>query len=167
MSLHPKDFFHTGIIVDDLEASCRDLSRLHGVTWGPLLATEVPIWQRKTGKVAPLAVRAIFTIEYPHIEVLQAVPGTRTETVRGRPIDHLGYWSDDLIAESDALEKQGLPRTSCGIMDGKLFGHAYHEGRDGLLVELVDRTLLPDWNGWLRGEIDFTKDPALLRYLNE
>lgn len=165
MSLHPKDFFHSGLIVENLEATCQELSRTQGVTWSPLLVTEVPIWRLKTGGIEMLPVRAIFTVEFPHLEVLQAMPGTRTETMPGKPLDHLGYWSDDLLAESEALEKQGIRRISCGMLEGQIFGHCYHQTSDGLVQELVDRSLIPNWEAWLHGEASFTDDKALLRYL--
>jgi hypothetical protein len=153
VSLQSKDLFHTAIIVPDVDASAAELTRIAGLTWSPKLDVEAPLWTRDRG-VQMRRMVAMYSVEAPHLELVTAVPGTLWD-LTPRAIHHLGYWSDDLVSESDALEARGLPRVAGAMNDGQLYGFAYHETSDGLLLELVDRAVFPDWDGFLRGEVVF------------
>jgi len=155
VSLQSKDQFHLGIIVADIDASAKELTRVAGLRWSPRIETEVPIWTPEAG-VVMRQMRAVYSVEPPHLELVTAIPGTIWSLDPRRPVQHLGYWSDDLLAESAELEKQGLPRVAGAMTDGRFYGFVYHATPDGLLLELVDRTVFPDWQGFLRGEIKFT-----------
>ena len=153
MSLQSKDLFHTAIIVPDVDASAAELTRIAGLTWSPKIDVEVPLWTPGEG-VQMRRMVAVYSVEAPHMELVTALQGTLWD-LTPRAIHHFGYWSDDLVAESAALEAQGLPRVAGAMNGDQLYGFAYHETRDGLLVELVDRAVFPDWEGFLRGETVF------------
>jgi len=139
--------FHTGIVVDDLAAAAAEMGAQLGVTWyeggGEVLLV--------TADGAALTKTAyVLSKEGPHhIELVQSVPGTLyvpTPEARGH---HLGYWTDDVRAASEALEAQGLP-----LHTSMCFGSpdappicAYHRAGDGFFVELVStkmrKVLLP------------------------
>ena len=155
MSLNPKNYFHMAMVVPDFDAACAELGRSANLTWSPELVVDCPVWSARSGKVEIFAVRAIYSIEAPHMEVIRAIPDTIMEYIPGRPLHHVGYWADDLLKDSAALEEQGFPRVACAMVDGQMFGYAYHATRDGLLLELVDRAAFPDWEGFLHGRVKF------------
>lgn len=43
-----------------------------------------------------------------HVEIIQSVPGTLWKPVAGSGIHHLGYWSDDVAADSAELAADGV-----------------------------------------------------------
>ena len=150
--VHHDALFHTGIVVDDLEAAAARMGEQLGVTWHEgggevLLVTADGATLTKTAYV--------LSKEGPHqIELVQSVPGTLYEPTPDPRGPHLGYWTDDVRAASAALEAQGLP-----LHTSMCFGRvdappicAYHRagGSDGagFFVELVStkmrKVLLPD-----------------------
>jgi hypothetical protein len=144
------------MVVSDFDATCEELTRTSHLAWSPEIRAEIPVWTRDLGEVATFAFRAVYSVMAPHIEVIQAIPGTFMTAVPGRPLHHVGYWSDNLAAESEWLERQGLPRVACAMNDGAMYGFAYHVTRDGFLQELVDRRAFPDWDGFLERKTIFT-----------
>src|SRR5215207_4781468 len=153
MILEAKNQFHTAMVVEDIDRSMQELTGLFGLHWSSRIDTEVPIWSHDGG-VQPMRFEAVYSVESPHLELIAAVPGTMWGD-GSRPIHHFGYWADDLVVESAELEKHGLSRVAGAMVDGVLFAFAYHATRDGLLVELVDRSVFPDWEGFLNGDIAF------------
>jgi catechol 2,3-dioxygenase-like lactoylglutathione lyase family enzyme len=107
------------------------------------------MWQAGVGATT-VELRFAYSLDAPHLELIQAVPGTTWTVVPGRALHHLGYWVDDLAATCRALEEQGLPLELCGGDDPAAptrFG--YHLGPDGLRIEVVDRAVIPDWPAFL------------------
>ena len=159
MSIVRHDHFHTGIVVADIDASAAELTAIAGLTWSPRLETEVPIWA-PGGTVTMRRMSAVYSVEAPHLELITDVPGSLW-TVSDRPVHHFGYWSDDLRGESAELERRGLPRVAAAVAGGEFYGFSYHTTRDGLLIELVDRNVFPDWEGFLRGRTAFAGRSAV------
>jgi len=71
------------------------------------------------------------------MEVIQAVAGTLWMPAAGSGIHHLGYWSDDVAADSAALEAQGYALEAAGQV------WAYHRSPAGPRIELVNRVVQP------------------------
>jgi len=150
--LNQHDMYHVGIIVDDFDETLERLSRQMGVTWSPRIEVPVPVWTRTHGMIDFVSCAA-YSQQQPCIEIVRSLPGTMWTAVPGRPLHHLGYWVDDLAATSAELERQGCPKIACAMADGVMFGMAYHEMPDGMLVELVDRKSFPDWPAFLAGQV--------------
>lgn len=153
MSVQGKDQFHTGMIVDDLDASADELTRTAGLHWSPRIDTEVPIWS-PDGRIEVHRMVATYSVEAPHLELITATPGSLWDSA-SRPLHHFGYWSDDLLEESAELERLGLRRVAAATVNDTFYGFSYHVTRDGLFLELVDRAVFPDWQGFLKGNIAF------------
>jgi hypothetical protein len=61
----------------------------------------------------------------------------------GSGIHHLGYWSDDVAADSAALEEAGYAHEGSGVgLDGSP-AWSYHRSPTGPRIELVSRALEP------------------------
>lgn len=121
-------YFHVGIIVEDIEAAREELSRALGVHWG---ATHESSYGKAT-------IRVCYSREGPpYVELVEGEPGSTWDTARGSHVDHLGFWSEDLDADMRRLEAEGLPVDIDGTKFGRRF--AYHRTQhSGLRVELID-----------------------------
>jgi hypothetical protein len=136
-----EDQFHLGIVTEDLEASRSQLSTLFGYEWGPEvggpLTVELPAGETELGLFCA------YSVTTPRIELVRGIPGTLWEPVDGVGIHHLGYWSDDVAADSAELAAQGFvtEATRTGP-DGRLF-FSFQRSTSGLRIELVDRSAQP------------------------
>jgi catechol 2,3-dioxygenase-like lactoylglutathione lyase family enzyme len=135
------DQFHVGIIVDDLDASIAQLSELFGYEWGMLVDVEQPV-QLPAGDVT-IPFRFRYSLQSPRLEVIQAQPGTLWTPAVGSGIHHVGYWSDDIGADSAALEAAGYPLEAAGGDGQGNRTWAYHHGASGPRIELITRALEP------------------------
>ena len=150
--LKQSDLYHVGIIVDDFEGEMNRMSRDMGLTWSPIIRVPVPVWTRDYGTIQ-LNSCAVYSQQEPCIELVQSVPNTPWTAVAGRPLHHLGYWTDDLQACSADLEAKDCPKILCASDNGRMFGMAYHEMRNGMYVEIVDRASFADWPAFLAGKM--------------
>jgi len=147
------DFYHVGIIVEDFDSAVANYGRLWNLEWTPIINVDVTLWTRDYG-VRQVRPRAVYSVLHPHIEVVEAILQTILTVTPGRPVHHLGYWSDDLEGDSNALIAQGWPKVMCAYDNGRMFGMAYHQRPDGMIVEIVDRASFPDWQGFLAGKME-------------
>ena len=97
-------FFHVGIVVEDIEAAMAELSAALGVRWRKPNESKYPEW----------TVKVVLSIEGPPF--LELIEGGKDEgpwDVSGGPrIDHIGYYSDDVMRDREYLAANGLPSTS-------------------------------------------------------
>jgi hypothetical protein len=134
------DLFHTGIVVDDLEAAKEEFGRLFGLTWlegGGKVAMHTA--EAQSSVVTKYAISA----EGPHhVELVQSVPGTLYTTNGSTRAHHVGYWVDDVQAVSDALSRSGLSNVVLISFGGDRPPiTAYHEAGDGFWIEIVARSM--------------------------
>jgi hypothetical protein len=143
------DWYHTGVVVPDLDRAMADTAAFAGYRWMTPLSSDLPVWLAASG-VTEVSIRFAYSLDAPHLELVQDIPGTPWESVAGRAVHHLGYWVDDLRGASAALATRGRPVEVCGGSDPTSpLQFAYHLGDDGIRLELVDRTMIPDWPGFL------------------
>ena len=150
----PRDgFYHFGLIVRDFERALAELGSTMGVEWASV--------QRRTFDVRQPngVVTADFRVTYsvtgpPHFEIIEACPGTIWERPSSGGIHHLGYWSQDLAADSERLTTAGYVWEATydnPAVDGP-FGFTYHTlPATGVRVELVDVARKPAFDQWLAG----------------
>lgn len=150
--LEQSDLYHIGIVVHDFEGTMERLSRQMGLTWSPVIRVPLPLWTRDHGMME-IESCAVYSQQQPCLEIVRSVPDSPWQPVEGRPLHHLGYWTDNLGAASTALEERGCPKVVCAYADGQMFGMAYHEMPDGMYVEIVDRNAFADWPAFLAGRI--------------
>jgi len=153
------DLYHIGIVVEDFEGEMTRMSRDMGLSWSPVIRVPVPVWTRDFGTMQ-LQSCAVYSQQQPCIELVKAVPNSPWVPVKERPIHHLGYWTDDLEASSAELDAKGCPKILCASMEGRMFGMAYHEMRNGMYVELVDRKSFTDWPAFLAGRMEHEVQPV-------
>src|ERR1700742_2503227 len=104
--LQPEDFYHTGIVVPDLDTAMARLSALAGYPWITPLSYTLPF--HTTAGVRELTSTIVYSVQSPHLELVQEVPGTPWTAAPGNSVHHVGYFTDDLVKTAHALERNGF-----------------------------------------------------------
>ena len=94
-----EQYFQVGFVVPDLEAAMDELGTSLGVeVIGPL--------ERDLDEGV---LRIAFALTPPpYVELLEGPPGSVWDAVDGAKMHHLGYWSEDIDADSARLERAGM-----------------------------------------------------------
>ncbi|MET0896468.1 MAG: VOC family protein [Mycobacterium sp.] len=148
------DCFHTGIIVDDLDSATARFTAVSGYEWTRPIEATVPV--HTAGADFDLPLRFVYSLQAPHLELIQEVPDTLWSAPPGAPIHHLAYWVDDLDAAAAGLESAGF-RLEARPSGDQLTKFAYFVGPAGVRLEIVDRATIPDWAGFLEA---MRRDPS-------
>lgn len=138
------NLFHTGIVVDDIDAAKTEYTDMLGVTWEFTGELDMPVWF-PTG-ASTVSFCYAYTSEGPHrLELVRQQPGTLWTVAGAGQVHHLGYWCDDIAAASAELANRGLrlcakvgaddPDTAAPIV--------IHQAKTGGYVELVDVAMRP------------------------
>ncbi|MCV7077073.1 VOC family protein [Mycobacterium szulgai] len=150
-ALKPEDFYHTGIVVPDLDAVMARLSALAGYRWIKPLSYTLPF--RTTAGIQELTSTIVYSVQSPYIELLQEVPGTPWTAAPGNAVHHLGYFTDDLAGTAQELERNGCTFEMTGAVTGsELAMFAYYLDPAGVRIEIVDRALFPDFPAFLESQ---------------
>ncbi|MEV5849798.1 VOC family protein [Streptomyces sp. NPDC048179] len=148
--LRAADLYHTGIVVDDVEAWKARMSEVAGYRWTETMSAELPVRLADGDRV--LNLRYTYSLDAPHIELVQEIPGTPWTAAEHIATHHLGYFCDDLTATSKRLAEAGFALEACAVIDGEPSVFAYHLAPSGIRVEIVDRTRIPDLAAYLRSK---------------
>ena len=135
-----ENLYHTGLIVDDVDAAKRWYAETAGYRWTATSRGD-QIIQLADGEHR-IQMTVAYSVSEPRLELVQAVPGTIWSPT-GAGVHHLGYWSDDVDADLAALIAQGAVfEAKCAGPDGKaLWAYCRHpvNGR----IELVGTVMKP------------------------
>jgi len=146
------DFYHFGIVAADFEATCAELSATMGLEWASVQHRVFEV--RQPNGIVGADFRVTYSLTGPpHFEVIEATPGTIWSDSDGG-VHHLGYWSDDLAADSAALSAAGYEweATYHHQDEPGPFGFTYHTlPTSGMRIELVDRGRKPAFDQWMAG----------------
>lgn len=146
------ELFKVGLLVEDLDAAMRDLSRWLGLAWTPV--QQSPLVLRTDDGREEVDLRFAYSTTGPvFLELLQSRPQGYYAAPAGSHLHHVGRWVDDLSKASAELAAAGLALEAAGV-DARgrapaMF--AFHRGDHGLRVELVDRSMQPTFEQWLAG----------------
>jgi catechol 2,3-dioxygenase-like lactoylglutathione lyase family enzyme len=139
--VNASDQFHVGIVVDDLDATLASLTELFGYEWGTEVTVPTPV-QLPSGTVE-VELSFVYSRSTPRLEVIRSRPGTLWVPVEGSGIHHLGYWSDDVEADVEALAARGFAVEAQGVRPDGTPYWAYLRAAGGPRIELVSRSLQP------------------------
>jgi hypothetical protein len=145
-ALRHADLWHTGIVVDDLAAAKDELGAALGVTW---FEGGGEVRLRTGDEVRSVRTSYALSQDGPHhVELCQSVAGTLWTVAPPGQVHHLGWWTEDVVATSAALEAEGLPVVaSICFDDDSPPVCAYHRAATGPYIEVVGialrRMLLP------------------------
>jgi hypothetical protein len=141
VALKAADQFHVGIVVDDFESTLAELSAAGGYEWCEEMSRPTDV-RYADGTTGVLHASFAYSKDAPRLEIIRSVPGT-VWVPAASGVHHLGYWSDDLQADRDALVQAGFATEVEGIgPDGSPFW-AYHRHPTGLRIELISRAAQP------------------------
>jgi hypothetical protein len=134
--------YHVGIVVPDVAAAREQFTELLGVTWGPTLHLNATEYRDRTGADLVLPTTFCYSVDEPRIELLQEVPGSVWVRNEHSNLHHIGFWSDDLPADSARLSGGGCPLQFCGRA-GEVApaSFAYHRNELGVRIEIVDAAM--------------------------
>jgi hypothetical protein len=138
------DLFHTGIVVDDIDAAKREYTELAGVTWGFQGEMDMPVWL--PGGPTTVSFCFAYTAEGPHrLELVRQLPGTLWTVTGAGQVHHVGYWCDDVGNASVELARRGLPLCArVGVDDPDAAAPiVIHQAKTGAYLELVDIAMRP------------------------
>jgi hypothetical protein len=158
--VQPTDMYHVGIVVPSLEDGQAHFADLFGLRWAPVL--EAPTAMRRTdGSVDTVDLRLVYSIDAPHLELIEAVPGSIWVLNPHSNIHHIGFWSDHLVDDRERLHGGGCPMEVMGDSGGSdpLFW-SYHNDRLGVRIELVDQALRPVMQAGWDGASEAGSSPA-------
>jgi hypothetical protein len=134
--------YHVGIVVRDLPAAQAQLSAEVGVRWGPVLDMQAAELRDGSGRDLVLPVRICYSVDAPHLELIEEVPGSVWVCNDESNLHHIGFFSDDLPADSTRLAGSGCPLQLCGRAGAVAPSQfAYHASRLGVRIEVVDAAL--------------------------
>ncbi|EMD25189.1 VOC family protein [Amycolatopsis azurea] len=126
-------FYHLCFVVQDIELATEDLTRTLGVTWSPVRAGTLGDWDYSI----------VFSVEGPpFFEVIQGPVGSPWDATEGSRFDHIGYWSNDVMADKQRLADRGAQIEFDSCPYGRSF--TYHRlDSIGARIELVDLAVQP------------------------
>jgi hypothetical protein len=145
-----ENLYHTGIVVDDLEAAMASHTAVAGYSWTDVVEVEQAA-ETPSGEVT-IQMKMVYSAVDPRLELLQTVPGT-VWTPADSGVHHIGFWSDDVEGDLAALEAGGMQlevKSYNPDGSGELLW-AYVKGPVGPRMELVSRAMEPFINYWWSG----------------
>jgi hypothetical protein len=141
-------FYHVGIIVPELGRAQRDLTASLGLSWASEQRRAMPVVI--DGATVQRDISFVYSIDGPpHIELI----GANEPPWNPRDgLHHMGIWSEDIVADMQALLDQDYTVAATGEgRGGSPVGFAYLNGPTGVLVELVETRSKPAFERWLAG----------------
>jgi hypothetical protein len=149
--LGPGDLFHIGVIVPDLEAAMVAVSAASPLRWTSVVETRCR--HRRPHGVDEFDLRIAYSRgTAPHVELIEAVPGTIFESSGELSrLHHFGLWIDDLAAESARLEGAGMPCVAALLREDGPPDIAFHENSPRELLELCAVSLREGFEAWIAG----------------
>ena len=124
--------WHVAFAVPEIRQGMRELSDAFGVEWRPLHRTEITL-EDEHGAHHDVTCTFTFSTGSPFaFEMWEAIPGTPLATPEHSILHHIGYWVDNLAAESQRLDGHGWP---CFVSGPSI---AIHRGPGGLMLEPCD-----------------------------
>jgi glyoxalase/bleomycin resistance protein/dioxygenase superfamily protein len=135
-------YYHVGIVVPDIAAAKAELSGQLGVRWGPILHLDSADYRDGTGADIVLPTTMCYSVDAPHLELMQEVPGSVWACNEFSNLHHIGFWSDDLGGDGAELAGSGCPMQMCGRAGADApVSFAYHRSDLGVRIEIVDRAM--------------------------
>jgi catechol 2,3-dioxygenase-like lactoylglutathione lyase family enzyme len=144
--------YHQGIRVPNINRAMEELGSSLGVEWCEVQERDQGCWLPGIG-VTSLPLKFTYSRGGPqHIELLQGPAGSIWDGSVNPGLHHMGLWSDDVAAETEALVAAGwklliaqrTPEDGYGVF-------TYVQPPSGLLVELVSSAAKPRFEQWWAG----------------
>ncbi len=140
--MNASDQFHTGVVVPDLDAELERLTALFGYEWSDEVKASTQVRFPSGEETVEFQFR--YSRTTPRLEIIQQQPGTLWMPIEVSGLHHLGFWSDDLAADSADLRASGYELQAEGVDPSSgAVTWAYLAAASGPRVELVSTALRP------------------------
>lgn len=147
-----RDLYHVGIVVPRLEEAMSQLGAALGLRWGPVIASPpVPMVDPGSGATSAPALRLAFSVDEPHLELIEELPGSVWVCNPYSNLHHIGFWGNGLKPEAERLAGNACPVELMGLgpEHGVPTTMTYHRHPLGIRIEVVDiaqqTALAPLW----------------------
>ncbi|WP_019926593.1 VOC family protein [Nocardia sp. BMG111209] len=140
--MEPKDLYHTGMVVDDLEAAKKWYTDTAGYKWSKVVQAPQYIWTPEGEKI--IFLKICYSGEnLPHrLELIETIPGTVWTPTDSGPHHH-GRWSADVDADIAVLDRKGIKVEAKALLPNGPALWAYCKGPVGPRIELVGPLMKP------------------------
>ena len=133
------ELFHVCIVVPEIEAARQHLAELLGAEWGPVRQFDFPYRRDNGSDAVAQDFTLCYSVDAPHLELVEAQPGTPWECNDHSNLHHIGYLVDDMEAVSGHLAATACPMGAHGVDGGSGgLGWAYHHDELGFRLEIID-----------------------------
>jgi Glyoxalase/Bleomycin resistance protein/Dioxygenase superfamily len=135
-------YFHVAIVVPDIPTAQGQLTEQLGVAWGPTLHLDSTAYRDAAGTDLELPTTMCYSVDDPHLELIEEVPGSLWVCNEFSNLHHIGVWSDDLEIDGARLGESGCPLELCGRAgDQAPVSFAYQRNALGVRIEIVSAGL--------------------------
>jgi len=117
-ALRPEDYYHTGIVVPDLDAAMARLSALVGYEWINPLTYTLPF--RTVSGTRELTSTFVYSLQSPHVELIQQVAESPWTAAAGN--DHSGRQDDVSVRANRCLAPIPMPQVGAAFAGALLRG---------------------------------------------
>lgn len=144
--------YHHGVRVPDLEQAMAEIGRALGITWCEPQQREQQVWLPDGGATS-IPLRFTYSAEGPqHVELLEGAPGSIWDGREAPGLHHIGVWSDDVVADTEAAIAAGWSLQLAQSPPDQGYGaFTYVQPPSGLIVEYVWSALRPMFDRWFAG----------------
>jgi hypothetical protein len=144
------ELYHTGTVVDDLEAAMASTRLSLGIEWTRPVRSHTEVWTPDGTRV--LSLMWTYSLDEGHrIELIQQFDDIGPSERFHMPSEpHFGYWVTNADAARARLEAAGLPTCFARVSDGETLV-SYHRSPWGFFVELVSEKARPALQALLDG----------------
>ncbi|MGE5289173.1 MAG: VOC family protein [Micromonosporaceae bacterium] len=142
-------FYHTGIVVPDLEKAIARFSDIHDIEFTEPLVYEVPLVEDP--EPHPLEVASVMSrTEPPYYELIQANGDGIFSLANSGQILYHGVWETDMAVRLDRLRENGIGIDATFRLDPSSLPHAvftepFLEGTRIEYVDISSREILLEW----------------------
>lgn len=147
-----QNIYHTGVCVDDFEASKRQFARDLNLEWTETRTFDpLPFWTPEKG-LHEIVVTAAYSRQGPHhLELCKGPKNSLYDPAYLPDNRHIGVWVEDLPAEAEKMLSAGWTVRGSADAPDNGFGILAYMTHPvaGLVIELVSAGLKPVIDEWL------------------
>jgi hypothetical protein len=142
-------FYHTGIVVPDLEKAVARFSDVHNIEFTEPLVYEVPCVEDP--EPHPLEVASVMSrTEPPYYELIQATGDGIFSLANSGQILYHGVWETDMAARLEFLREHGIVidaafRQDPGSLPDAVFTEPFLEGTRIEFMDVSHREIILEW----------------------
>ena len=135
--------YHVGVVVPEIEGAQVHFTELLGTVWGPIVRSDLDV-RGGDGTDRVVSIRSCYSTAAPYLELIEETPGTTWVCNEHSNLHHIGFFSDNLVADSSSLTAARCPLELCGrdATPGPAI-FAYHRDPLGVRIEYLDAALRP------------------------